>query len=173
MHNKRLRDKRLRNKGLKDDYDHLVYDDLTSDNEWFIDDETDLSLSDLQLENLSVDVLRGEVDQAGTSTSITPHTSTSTAAQQANKDISLLCTSIIYLDMRISIDCLHKKNASARMGLDKLSEVKKLTGQAFSIVVSLPTGRHLIASFVNHLTILAQQIIKHIVVIITIGALEQ
>ncbi|KAL0909152.1 hypothetical protein M5K25_019995 [Dendrobium thyrsiflorum] len=53
--------------------------------EWFIDDETDLPLSDLQLEDLSVDVLRGEADQAGTSTSITPHTSTSSAAQQTNK----------------------------------------------------------------------------------------
>ncbi|KAL0925464.1 hypothetical protein M5K25_003796 [Dendrobium thyrsiflorum] len=76
MHNKMLRDRRLRNKGLKDDEDPLVCDDVASDNEWFIDDETDLPLSDLQLEDLSVDVLRGEADQAGTSTSTTPHTST-------------------------------------------------------------------------------------------------
>ncbi|KAL0912949.1 hypothetical protein M5K25_016373 [Dendrobium thyrsiflorum] len=82
----RLRDRRLRNKGLKDDEDPLVCDDVASDNEWFIDDETDLPLSDLQLENLSVDVLRGEADQAGTSTSTTPHTSTSSAAQQAKKN---------------------------------------------------------------------------------------
>ncbi|KAL0915817.1 hypothetical protein M5K25_013276 [Dendrobium thyrsiflorum] len=61
-------------------------DDVASDNEWFIDDETDLPLSDLQLEDLSVNVLRGEADQAGTSTSITPNTSTSSAAQQENKD---------------------------------------------------------------------------------------
>ncbi|KAL0908619.1 hypothetical protein M5K25_023122 [Dendrobium thyrsiflorum] len=85
MHNKRLRDRKLRNKGLKDDEDLLVCDDVASDNKWFIDDETDLTLSDLQLENLSVGVLRGEADQAGTSTSTTPHTFTSTAAQQANK----------------------------------------------------------------------------------------
>ncbi|KAH0467564.1 hypothetical protein IEQ34_002597 [Dendrobium chrysotoxum] len=77
MHNKRLRDKRLRNKGLKDDEDLLVCDDVASDNEWFIDDETKFPLSDLQLEDLSVDVLRGEADQAGTSTS--------TTARQANK----------------------------------------------------------------------------------------
>ncbi|KAL0910810.1 hypothetical protein M5K25_018899 [Dendrobium thyrsiflorum] len=82
MHNKRLRDRRLRNKGLKDDEDPLVCEDAASDNEWFIDDETDLPLSDLQLEDLSVDVLRGEADQGGTSTSATPHTSTSSAAQQ-------------------------------------------------------------------------------------------
>ncbi|KAL0923847.1 hypothetical protein M5K25_004626 [Dendrobium thyrsiflorum] len=85
MHNKRLRDRRLRNKGLKDDEDPLVCEDVASDNEWFIDDETDLPLSDLQLEDLSVDVLRGEADQGGASTSATPHTSTSSAAQQANK----------------------------------------------------------------------------------------
>ncbi|KAL0911851.1 hypothetical protein M5K25_017778 [Dendrobium thyrsiflorum] len=72
-------------KGLKDDEDPLVCEDVASDNEWFIDDETDLSLSDLQLEDLSVDILRGEAGQAGTSTSTTPHTSTSSAAQQANK----------------------------------------------------------------------------------------
>ncbi|KAL0921372.1 hypothetical protein M5K25_008436 [Dendrobium thyrsiflorum] len=65
MHNKRLRDRRLRNKGLKDDEDPLVCDDVASDNEWFIDDETDLPLSD-HLEDLSVDVLRGEA--ASTST---------------------------------------------------------------------------------------------------------
>ncbi|KAL0908904.1 hypothetical protein M5K25_023416 [Dendrobium thyrsiflorum] len=76
MHNKRLRDRRLRNKGLKDDEDPLVCEDVASDNEWFIDDETDLPLSDLQLEDLSVDILRGEADQAGTSTSTTLHTST-------------------------------------------------------------------------------------------------
>ncbi|KAL0927528.1 hypothetical protein M5K25_001703 [Dendrobium thyrsiflorum] len=63
MHNKRLRDRRLRNKGLKDDEDPLVCEDVASDNEWFIDDETDLPLSDLQLEDLSVDVLRGKEDQ--------------------------------------------------------------------------------------------------------------
>ncbi|KAL0925770.1 hypothetical protein M5K25_004140 [Dendrobium thyrsiflorum] len=85
MHNKRLRDRRLRNKGLKDDEDPLVCEDVASDNEWFIDDETDLLLSDLHLEDLSVDVLRGEADQGGASTSATPHTSTSSAAQQANK----------------------------------------------------------------------------------------
>ncbi|KAL0912262.1 hypothetical protein M5K25_018224 [Dendrobium thyrsiflorum] len=81
MHNKRLRDRRLRNKGLKDDEDPLVCEDVASDNEWFIDDETDLPLSDLQLEDLSVDVLRGEADQGGVSTSATPHTSTSSAAK--------------------------------------------------------------------------------------------
>ncbi|XP_020685173.1 uncharacterized protein LOC110101565 [Dendrobium catenatum] len=81
MHNKRLRDRRLRNKGLKDDEDPLVCDDLSSDNEWFIDDEADLSLSDLQVEDLNVDVLRGEADQTGTSTSTTPHTSTSSASK--------------------------------------------------------------------------------------------
>ncbi|KAL0904666.1 hypothetical protein M5K25_026796 [Dendrobium thyrsiflorum] len=83
---------RLRNKGLKDDEDPLVCEDVASDNEWFIDDETDLPLSDLQLEDLSVDVLRGEADQRGASTSATPHTSTSSAAQQANK-ASLATTS--------------------------------------------------------------------------------
>ncbi|KAL0922865.1 hypothetical protein M5K25_006896 [Dendrobium thyrsiflorum] len=62
IHNKRLRDRRLRNKGLKNDEHPLVCDDVASDNEWFIDDETDLPLSDLQLEDLSVDVLRGEAD---------------------------------------------------------------------------------------------------------------
>ncbi|XP_028554618.1 uncharacterized protein LOC114580625 [Dendrobium catenatum] len=81
MHNKRLRDRRLRNKGLKDDEDPLVCDDVSSDNEWFIDDEADLSLSDLQVEDLNVDVLRGEADQTGTSTSTTPHTSTSSASK--------------------------------------------------------------------------------------------
>ncbi|KAL0904967.1 hypothetical protein M5K25_027133 [Dendrobium thyrsiflorum] len=80
-----LNSARLRNKGLKDDEDPLVCEDVASDNEWFIDDETDLPLSDLQLEDLSVDVLRGEADQGGTSTSTTPHTSTNSAAQQANK----------------------------------------------------------------------------------------
>ncbi|KAL0923237.1 hypothetical protein M5K25_007284 [Dendrobium thyrsiflorum] len=85
MHNKRLRDRRLRNKGLKDDEDPLVCEDVASDNEWFIDDETDLSLSDLQLEDLSVDVLRGEADQGGVSTSATPHTSTSSAAKGKRK----------------------------------------------------------------------------------------
>ncbi|KAL0916650.1 hypothetical protein M5K25_014178 [Dendrobium thyrsiflorum] len=85
MHNKRLRDRRLRNKGLKDDEDPLVCEDVASDNEWFIDDETDLSLSDLQLEDLSVDVLRGEADQGGASTSATPHTSTSSAAKGKRK----------------------------------------------------------------------------------------
>ncbi|KAL0927004.1 hypothetical protein M5K25_003264 [Dendrobium thyrsiflorum] len=60
-------------------------EDVASDNEWFIDDETNLPLSDLQLEDLSVDVLRGEADQGGASTSATPHTSTSSAAQQTNK----------------------------------------------------------------------------------------
>ncbi|KAL0927717.1 hypothetical protein M5K25_001918 [Dendrobium thyrsiflorum] len=74
-----------RRQGLKDDEDPLVCEDVASDNEWFIDDETDLPLSDLQLEDLSVDVLRGEADQGGASTSATPHTSTSSAAQQANK----------------------------------------------------------------------------------------
>ncbi|KAH0460669.1 hypothetical protein IEQ34_011332 [Dendrobium chrysotoxum] len=49
--------------GLKDNEDPLVCDDVASDNEWFIDDETDLPLLDLQLEDLSVDVLRGEADQ--------------------------------------------------------------------------------------------------------------
>ncbi|KAL0916057.1 hypothetical protein M5K25_013539 [Dendrobium thyrsiflorum] len=81
MHNKRLRDRRLRNKGLKDDEDPLVCEDVASDNEWFIDDETNLPLSDLQLEDLSVDVLRGDADQGGASTSATPHTSTSSAAK--------------------------------------------------------------------------------------------
>ncbi|XP_028557074.1 uncharacterized protein LOC110108718 [Dendrobium catenatum] len=85
MHNKRLRDRRLRNKGLKDDEDPLVCDDLSSDNEWFIDDEADLSLSDLQVEDLNVDVLRGEADQTGTSTSTTPHTSTSSASKGKRK----------------------------------------------------------------------------------------
>ncbi|KAL0919159.1 hypothetical protein M5K25_011233 [Dendrobium thyrsiflorum] len=85
MHNKRLRDRRLRNKGLKDDEDPLVCEDVASDNEWFIDDETDLPLSDLQLEDLSVDVLRGEADQGGASTSATPHTSTSSAAKGKRK----------------------------------------------------------------------------------------
>ncbi|KAL0928982.1 hypothetical protein M5K25_000921 [Dendrobium thyrsiflorum] len=85
MHNKRLRDRRLRNKGLKDDEDPLVCEDVASDNEWFIDDETDLPLSDLQLEDLSVDVLRGEADQGGVSTSATPHTSTSSAAKGKRK----------------------------------------------------------------------------------------
>ncbi|KAL0922652.1 hypothetical protein M5K25_006654 [Dendrobium thyrsiflorum] len=59
--------------------------DVASDNEWFIDDETDLPLSDLQLEDLSVDVLRGEADQGGVSTSATPHTSTSSAAKGKRK----------------------------------------------------------------------------------------
>ncbi|PKU83528.1 hypothetical protein MA16_Dca008215 [Dendrobium catenatum] len=68
-----------------DDEDPLMCDDVTSDNEWLIDDETDLSLSDLQLEDLSVDVLRGESDQVGTSTSTTPHISSSSGAQQPNK----------------------------------------------------------------------------------------
>ncbi|KAL0920163.1 hypothetical protein M5K25_009280 [Dendrobium thyrsiflorum] len=86
MHNKRLRDRRLRNKGLKDDEDPLVCEDVASDNEWFIDDETDLPLSDLQLEDLSVDVLRGEADQGGVSTSATPHTSTSSAAKDVEGD---------------------------------------------------------------------------------------
>ncbi|KAL0906544.1 hypothetical protein M5K25_025046 [Dendrobium thyrsiflorum] len=85
MHNKRLRDRRLRNKGLKDDEDPLVCEDVASDNEWFIDDETDLPLSDLQLEDLSVDVLRSEADQRGASTSATPHTSTSSAAKGKRK----------------------------------------------------------------------------------------
>ncbi|KAL0927823.1 hypothetical protein M5K25_002035 [Dendrobium thyrsiflorum] len=76
---------RLRNKGLKDDEDPLVCEDVASDNEWFIDDETDLPLSDLQLEDLSVDVLRGEADQGGVSTSATPHTSTSSAAKGKRK----------------------------------------------------------------------------------------
>ncbi|KAL0904192.1 hypothetical protein M5K25_026267 [Dendrobium thyrsiflorum] len=58
---------------------------VASDNEWFIDDETDLPLSDLQLEDLSVDVLRGEADQGGVSTSATPHTSTSSAAKGKRK----------------------------------------------------------------------------------------
>ncbi|KAI0493932.1 hypothetical protein KFK09_024059 [Dendrobium nobile] len=75
----------LRNKGLKDDEEPLVCDDVSSDNEWFIDDETDLPLSDLQLEDLSVDVLRGEADQVGTSTSTAVGTSTSSAAQQSSK----------------------------------------------------------------------------------------
>ncbi|KAL0906436.1 hypothetical protein M5K25_024931 [Dendrobium thyrsiflorum] len=57
--------RRLRNNGLKDDEDPLVCEDVAFDNEWFIDDETDLPLSDLQLEDLSVDVLRGEADQGG------------------------------------------------------------------------------------------------------------
>ncbi|KAL0912121.1 hypothetical protein M5K25_018072 [Dendrobium thyrsiflorum] len=78
-------DRRLRNKGLKDDEDPLVCEDVASDNEWFIDDETDLPLSDLQLEDLSVDVLRGEADQGGVSTSATPHTSTSSAAKGKRK----------------------------------------------------------------------------------------
>ncbi|KAL0917945.1 hypothetical protein M5K25_013054 [Dendrobium thyrsiflorum] len=80
-----LAPRRLRNKGLKDDEDPLVCEDVASDNEWFIDDETDLSLSDLQLEDLSVDVLRGEADQGGASTSATPHTSTSSAAKGKRK----------------------------------------------------------------------------------------
>ncbi|KAL0910861.1 hypothetical protein M5K25_018957 [Dendrobium thyrsiflorum] len=84
MHNKRLRDRRLRNKGLKDDEDPLVCEDVASDNEWFID-ETNLPLSDLQLEDLSVDVLRGYADQGGASTSATPHTSTSSAAKGKRK----------------------------------------------------------------------------------------
>ncbi|KAL0907910.1 hypothetical protein M5K25_022364 [Dendrobium thyrsiflorum] len=92
MHNKRLRDRRLRNKGLKDDDDPLVCEDVASDTEWFIDDETELPLSDLQLEDLSMDVLKGEADQGGTSTSTTPHTSTSSAAQQANKGALSKCT---------------------------------------------------------------------------------
>ncbi|KAL0911027.1 hypothetical protein M5K25_019130 [Dendrobium thyrsiflorum] len=71
--------------GLKDDDDPLVCEDLASDNEWFIDDETDLPLSDLQLEDLSVDVLRGEADHGGASTSATPHTSTSSAAKGKRK----------------------------------------------------------------------------------------
>ncbi|KAL0922772.1 hypothetical protein M5K25_006789 [Dendrobium thyrsiflorum] len=82
---KRSPDRRLRNKGLKDDEDPLVCEDVASDNEWFIDDETDLPLSDLQLEDLSVDVLRGEADQGGASTSATPHTSTSSAAKGKRK----------------------------------------------------------------------------------------
>ncbi|KAL0919679.1 hypothetical protein M5K25_011792 [Dendrobium thyrsiflorum] len=81
----RMNSLEIEEQGLKDDEDPLVCEDVASDNEWFIDDETDLSLSDLQLEDLSVDVLRGEADQGGTSTSTTPHTSTSSAAQQANK----------------------------------------------------------------------------------------
>ncbi|KAL0906334.1 hypothetical protein M5K25_024821 [Dendrobium thyrsiflorum] len=85
MHNKRLRDRRLRNKGLKDDEDPLVCEDVASDNEWFIDDETNLPLSDLQLEDLSVDVLRGDADQGGASTSATPHTSTSSASKGKRK----------------------------------------------------------------------------------------
>ncbi|KAH0459542.1 hypothetical protein IEQ34_012356 [Dendrobium chrysotoxum] len=76
MHNKRLRDRRMRNKGLKDDEDPLVCEDVASNNEWFIDDETDLPSS----EDLSVDVLRGEADLVRT-----PHTSTSSAAQQSSK----------------------------------------------------------------------------------------
>ncbi|KAL0912230.1 hypothetical protein M5K25_018192 [Dendrobium thyrsiflorum] len=56
--------------------------DVASDNEWFIDDETNLPLSDLQLEDLSVDVLRGDADQGGASTSATPHTSTSSASKE-------------------------------------------------------------------------------------------
>ncbi|KAL0919323.1 hypothetical protein M5K25_011411 [Dendrobium thyrsiflorum] len=74
-----------RRQGLKDDEDPLVCEDVASDNEWFIDDETDLPLSDLQLEDLSVDVLRGEADQGGVSTSATPHTSTSSAAKGKRK----------------------------------------------------------------------------------------
>ncbi|PKU73175.1 hypothetical protein MA16_Dca021366 [Dendrobium catenatum] len=85
MHNKRLRERRLRNKGLKDDEDPLVCDDVSSNNEWFIDDETDLPLSDLQLEDLSVDVLRGEADQVGTSTSTAVGTSTSSAGTGKRK----------------------------------------------------------------------------------------
>ncbi|KAL0909916.1 hypothetical protein M5K25_020826 [Dendrobium thyrsiflorum] len=59
--------------------------DVASDNEWFIDDETNLPLSDLQLEDLSVDVLRGDADQGGASTSATPHTSTSSASKGKRK----------------------------------------------------------------------------------------
>ncbi|KAL0914500.1 hypothetical protein M5K25_014849 [Dendrobium thyrsiflorum] len=58
---------------------------VASDNEWFIDDETYLPLSNLQLEDLSVDVLRGEADQGGVSTSATPHTSTSSVAKGKRK----------------------------------------------------------------------------------------
>ncbi|KAL0903323.1 hypothetical protein M5K25_027694 [Dendrobium thyrsiflorum] len=78
-------DRRLRNKGLKDDEDPLVCEDVASDNEWFIDDETNLPLSDLQLEDLSVDVLRGDADQGGAATSATPHTSTSSASKGKRK----------------------------------------------------------------------------------------
>ncbi|PKU77944.1 hypothetical protein MA16_Dca011564 [Dendrobium catenatum] len=84
-HNKRLRERRLRKKRLKDDEDPLVCDDVSSDNEWFIDDETDLPLSDLQLEDLSVDVLRGEADQVGTSTSTAVGTSTGSAGTGKRK----------------------------------------------------------------------------------------
>ncbi|KAL0917819.1 hypothetical protein M5K25_012913 [Dendrobium thyrsiflorum] len=39
MYNRRLKDRNLNKKELKDDEDPLIWEDMTSDDEWFVDDE--------------------------------------------------------------------------------------------------------------------------------------
>ncbi|KAL0924430.1 hypothetical protein M5K25_005259 [Dendrobium thyrsiflorum] len=66
IYNRRLKDKNMKKKGLKDDEDPLICEDMTSDDEWFVDDEVEVTPSELQEEDLNVDFF--DSHRASTST---------------------------------------------------------------------------------------------------------
>ncbi|KAL0916225.1 hypothetical protein M5K25_013718 [Dendrobium thyrsiflorum] len=68
IYNRRLKDRNLKKKRLMDDEDPLLCEDGASDYEWFVDDEVEVMLSELQDEDLNVNFFDGL--KASTSTTI-------------------------------------------------------------------------------------------------------